>query len=72
MSAVIDRFDPDARIPQEALADVAATRVRIADLAEWVDMTFADGREKSLALTKLEEASHWLHSAARTTQETNT
>lgn len=68
MSAVTERFDPNARIPESALGDVHQARIRIAGLAGWVDENFADGREKSLALTKLEEASHWIHSAARATK----
>lgn len=64
-----ERFDPNARIPEAILGDTHQARVRVAELAGWVDETFADGREKALALTKLEEASHWIHSAARDTKE---
>lgn len=69
MPTIADRFDPNARIPEPALGDAHQARVRVAELATWIDQTFPDGREKSLALTKLEEASHWIHSAARTTKE---
>jgi hypothetical protein len=41
----------------------AETRVRAKELAEYIDTTAPDGREKSLALTHLDEVVFWTNAA---------
>jgi len=39
------------------------TRLKFREFAEWLDVTLADSREKSLVFTALQEASMWSHCA---------
>lgn len=41
----------------------AAIRAKAKEFAELVDLTCPDGREKSLAMTKLEESVMWANAA---------
>lgn len=49
---------PNATAPRHA-----ALRVRFREFAEMLDEAIPDGREKSLALTALQESSMWTHFA---------
>ncbi|MEO0479614.1 MAG: hypothetical protein AAF196_09050 [Planctomycetota bacterium] len=40
-----------------------AVRARTTELAQWVNSALPDGREKSIALTKLDEARMWANAA---------
>ena len=39
------------------------TRLKFREFAEWLDEVLPDGRAKSVAMTKLEDASMWSHKA---------
>lgn len=41
----------------------AATRQACRTLADWIDALIPDGREKSLAISKVEEAMFWANAA---------
>jgi hypothetical protein len=45
------------------IADHAEVRSRLLEVAEFFDNVLPEGREKSLALTKLEEAMFWANAS---------
>lgn len=47
--------DPARRLQHDAARD------EVFSIAEWLDGALPDSREKSLAMTKLEEMSFWVH-----------
>lgn len=64
-----DRFTYHAPSPDGVTRHAALSMAFIA-LAELVDETCKDGREKSLALTKLEEAKFWASAGVARNPET--
>jgi hypothetical protein len=60
---VIHRFTFHPATTQEKRDDHAGVRTTIGQAAMDVDMMTPPGREKSLALTKLEEAMFWANAA---------
>lgn len=62
MDELDKRFTYHAPDAQRATAH-GRVRVECADLAAFLDLHLPDGREKALALTKLEEVMFWSNAA---------
>lgn len=59
---LINRFAYHAPTP-EKVERHSVVRSEVYDLADWFQVWLPDGREKSLAITKLEEAMFWANAA---------
>lgn len=64
-----DRFDHHPPTTQGIADGHAFIRRECLALAETIDRTIFDGREKALAMTKLEEAMFWANAAIARTQK---
>lgn len=58
-----NRFDFHAATTEEKRMVHTSVRVHCLELAEFVNENVPDGREKSLAITHLEEAMFWANAA---------
>lgn len=58
-----NRFAFHAATTQEKRDEHSSVRVRLGAAAHYVDAHVPDGREKALAITKLEEAMFWANAA---------
>ncbi len=57
------RFDHRPPKNEETIEDHKAVREEVKQTAVYLDFVLPDGREKALALTKLEEALFWANAA---------
>lgn len=60
---IAHRFAFHAATTVEKKMEHASVRVHCADLAHFIDENVPDGREKALAITKLEEVMFWANAA---------
>jgi hypothetical protein len=67
---LVNRFNYHPPLTEDRRETHATIRSELLDVAEWLNEQLPDGREKSLAVTKLEEAMFWANAAlARTPDE---
>jgi hypothetical protein len=66
---MINKEDYTHRVPTPEVKEMHETaRKKILEISEWVDGIMPDCWEKSMALTRLEEAMFWTNAGIATTQ----
>jgi hypothetical protein len=60
---ITNRFDFHPATTEEKKNDHSSVRQACAGLAEYLNVRLPEGREKALAITKLEEAMFWANAA---------
>lgn len=68
---IAHRFDFHAATTQEKRDAHTSVRQTVRRAADAIDEQVPDGREKALAITKLEEAMFWANAALARTDSTN-
>lgn len=63
MDEIIKRFDHHPPRSEATASDHQTVRALLRQDAMWMEKSLPAGREKSLALTKLEEAMFWANAA---------